>query len=202
MKDIFDTSELDRLDSFLERIENGAIPNVEALDGMFAALACCPDVVSPSEFLPVIERGASEDGDLVLTDLEELEQFMGLIVSHWNRVNTMLSTERTYVPPIQSDVDGVVQGNDWAHGFLTGMKLRRHVWSELNQSEECAALLAPIMFLAYEDHPDPELRPLSTPLDPEQRADLVARAAAAVVKLHARLVRHGDVVRGEAERLH
>lgn len=202
MKDIPNATELDRLDSFLARIENGAIPNVEALDGMFAALACCPDAVSPSEFLPVIERGAGEDGDLVLTDLDELEQFMGLIVSHWNRVNTMLASDATYVPPLQSDVHGVVQGNDWAHGFLTGMKLRRHIWGELNQTEECAALLAPIMFLAYEDHPDPELRPLSKPLDPDQRADLIGRAAAAVGKLHARLVRDGDVVRGAAERLH
>jgi hypothetical protein len=58
------------------------------------------------------------------------------------------------------------------------------------------------MFLAYEHHPDPELRPLSKPLDPEQRADLFGRAAAAVEKLHARLVRHGDVARGAAERLH
>jgi uncharacterized protein len=202
MKDIHDATELDQLDRFLERIENGAIPNVEALDGMFAALACCPDVVSPSEFLPVIERGASDNGDLVLTDLEELEQFMGLIVRHWNRVNSMLSSEGTYFPPLQSDMHGAMQGNDWAHGFVTGMKLRRHLWGEFSQSEECAALLAPIMFLAYEDHPDPELRPLTKPLDPEQRADLIARAAAAVVKLHARLVRSGEVVRPEAERLH
>lgn len=202
MKDVLEVTELDRLDGFLARIENGAIPNVEALDGMFAALACCPDVVRPSEFLAVIERGGTEEGELVLAGLEELEQFLGLVVGHWNRVNRLLSTQDAYFPPLLKDECGVARGNDWARGFLTGMKLRRDVWGELNYLEECNALLAPITVLAYEDHPDPELRPFSRGLDYEQRADLIARAVAAVTKLHARLVRGQEAAGPAMERMH
>lgn len=198
MKDVLDLTELDRLDSFLARIEHGAIPNVAALDGMFAALACCPDEVRPSEFLPVIEMGAG--GDLVLTDLEEVEQFLGLVVGHWTRVNRLVASHGAYFPPLTKDACGAPLGNDWARGFLTGMKLRRDLWAELGQIEDCAALLTPIRLLAYEDHPDPDLRPFSVPLDHDQRADLISRAVAAVTKLHARLACAWDNPRAEMER--
>ena len=42
-------SEERRLGEFLGQVRGGAIPNVEALDGFFAALACCPDLVMASE---------------------------------------------------------------------------------------------------------------------------------------------------------
>ena len=44
----------DRLEHYLDRVDGGAIPNVEALDGFITGLAVCPVLVQPSEFLPVI----------------------------------------------------------------------------------------------------------------------------------------------------
>ncbi len=66
-------------------MRGGAIPNVEALDGFFAALACCPDLVMPSEYMPVLQNGATEDGDLVFEDMAEAELFVELV----NRTGTM-----------------------------------------------------------------------------------------------------------------
>ena len=57
--------EIDRLTTFLARVVGGDIPNVEAFDGFITALAVCPEMIPPSEFLPVVQSGASEDGDLV-----------------------------------------------------------------------------------------------------------------------------------------
>jgi uncharacterized protein len=45
-------AELAELDSLLARVNGGKIPNTEALDGFFAALTCCPDLVKPSEYCP------------------------------------------------------------------------------------------------------------------------------------------------------
>lgn len=46
--------ELSELGAMLARVDGGQIGNIEALDGFCAALACCPDLVMPSEFLPVV----------------------------------------------------------------------------------------------------------------------------------------------------
>jgi hypothetical protein len=43
--------ELTELNDFLLQVDEGKIPNPEALDGFFAALACCPDLIKPSEYL-------------------------------------------------------------------------------------------------------------------------------------------------------
>ena len=56
--------ELSELGAVLARVQGGQIGNIEALDGFCAALACCPDLVMPSEFLPVVQAGATEAGDL------------------------------------------------------------------------------------------------------------------------------------------
>ena len=45
---------------------DGRIANAGALDGFVAALACRPEMISPSESMPVIQSGATEDGDAVV----------------------------------------------------------------------------------------------------------------------------------------
>ncbi len=64
-----------------------AIPNAEALDGFFAALACCPDLVMPSEYLTVIQSGATSDGDMVFENIDEARRFTELTSRQWNHVN-------------------------------------------------------------------------------------------------------------------
>ena len=93
--------ELDELDGFLSRIEGGVIPNVESLDGFFAALACCPDLVMPSEYLAIIQSGETEEGDLVFENLEEAGRFTHLISQQWNHVNAQLNGDDIYMPLVQ-----------------------------------------------------------------------------------------------------
>ena len=72
-------TELDQLEDFLARVEGGRIPNLEALDGFLTALAVCPELVKPSEFMEVIQTGETEDGDLVFDEMEEAEFFLVLV---------------------------------------------------------------------------------------------------------------------------
>lgn len=178
-------AELDDLDTFLARVRGGRIGNIKALDGFFAALACCPDLVLPSEYLPVIQSGATEDSDLVFENLAEANQFAGLVMRHWNQVNQQLNEGDVYLPIFLEDETGASCGNDWANGFLAGMDLRTAIWGELMADEEQAGPLIPIMALAYEHHPDPEMRPYEKPIDDKQREELFVGAAAGVMKLHA-----------------
>lgn len=120
--------EMDELDGFLSRIERGFIPNVEALDGFFAALACCPELIMPSEYLPIIKSGETEDDDLVFENLAEASRFTSLVSQQWNHVNAQLNGDDVYMPLILEDEDGNIHANDWAKGFMSGTELRKDIW--------------------------------------------------------------------------
>jgi uncharacterized protein len=194
-----DDGELAILDEYLARVDGGAITNTERLDGFFAALACCPDMVMPSEFLEVIQSGETEEGDLVFDDMSEAERFFGLVMRHWNQVNDILSSGDVYLPLLLEDAEGKTPANDWAQGFLAGTHLRHEIWSEVFGDEERGGPLIPIMALAYEHHPDPELRPFKEPLPDEKRMDLIAGAAAGVMQLHALLHQDRDLYLPDSE---
>jgi len=178
-------AELTEIDGFLARVDGGKIPNIEALDGFFAALACCPDFIMPSEYMSVIQQGGTEDGDLIFESSEEAQRFMTLVGRHWNHVNHQLSEGEVYLPLVRENERGEYGGNDWANGFLTGVHLRHDIWSVLINDEEHGGPIVPIMALAYENDPDPNFRPFKEPIDGKKREDLIIASAAGVTRIHA-----------------
>lgn len=177
-------ADIDELNAFLDRVKGGAIPNAEALDGFFAALACCPDLVMPSEYLRVIQSGATSDGDMAFKSIDEACRFTELTSRQWNHVNHQLDREQVYLPLLLEDAEGDVRGKDWAKGFLQGTHLRHSIWVELFEDEERGGPLVPIMALAYENHSDPAMRSFKTEIDKAKRTDLLVGAAAGVMQLH------------------
>jgi uncharacterized protein len=184
--------ELAVLDGFLARVEGGRIPNIEVLDGFFAALACCPDLVMPSEYLAVIQSGRTEDDDLVFADMAEVKRFTGLVMRHWNHVTDQLRHGEVYLPLLLENDEGKYLANDWTNGFLSATHLSADIWGGLMNDEEHAGPLVPIMALAYENHPDPELRPFDKPVDDAQREGLLIGAAAGVMRLYAHFLPQRD----------
>jgi uncharacterized protein len=176
-----ETAELNR---FLARVEGGKIANSEALDGFFAALACCPDMILPSEYLPVIQGGATEAGDLVFEDMAEAQRFIALVTRCYNHVNDQLRGADGYLPLVLEDEAGAWRGNDWAKGFLAGTQMRFDIWSEIVNSEEHGGPMVPIFALAYENDPDPAMRPFEEPIDADKREQLLVSAAAGVMRMH------------------
>jgi hypothetical protein len=69
-------------------------------------------------------------------------------------------------------------------GFTRGMKLRREEWADLFEDEEHAGLLVPILALAHEHDPDPDMRPYKEPMDVERREELVVGIAACVPRIY------------------
>ena len=157
--------DLKELDEILDRKDGGKIPNTEALDGFFAALACCPDLVLPSEYMPVIQGGETEDGDLVFEGMDEAQRFMELVNRHWNHVNAQLHEDEVYLPLVHENEKGEYSGNDWANGFICGTHVRFDIWSDLLDDDEHGGPMVAIMALAYENHPDPDMRPFNEPVD-------------------------------------
>lgn len=52
------------------------------------------------------------------------------------------------------------------------------------EDEERGGSIVPIFGLAFENHPDPEMRPFKEPVDDKQREELVVASAAGVIRMH------------------
>lgn len=176
-------TEYDRLGSVLSRFRSQRAMNLETLDGFFAALICCPDTVLPSEYLPEIWGGDMADEDAFASQ-QELQDFLNLVMRHRNVVAHTLHSGDVFLPLLLEDEQGVADANDWAQGFMRGVALRNEDWLELFDDEEHGGSLVPILALAHEHHPDPEMRPYDAPIDAERREQLIVFVAAAVPAIY------------------
>jgi uncharacterized protein len=176
-------AEFERLSGVLRRFDNQRPMNLEQLDGFFAALICGPVSVPPSEYLPVILGD-----DMILEDTVNaqpiLQDFLSLIMRHWNVIVDTLQSGEVFLPLLLEDESGISRANDWANGFLRGMELCRTEWAALLNDEEHGGWLVPILALAHEHDPDPEMRPYKEPISAEAREKLIVGAAAGVTGVY------------------
>ncbi len=176
-------AEFERLTAVLERFGDKRSMNLGQLDGFFAALICGPELVPPSEYLPVIWGD-----DMVLGDTfgaqPMLQDFLSLVMRHWNVIADTLQSGEVFTPLLLASDDGVYRGNDWANGFLRGMDLRKEEWTTLLDDENHGGSLVPILILAHEHDPDPEIRPYKEPISAERRENLIVGVAAGVMRIY------------------
>ena len=176
-------TELDRLSATLARFANERAMNVEELDGFLAALVCGPDIVLPSEYLSEIcGRDLLVEGAEI--DPTELQDFLSLLLRHWNVIADTLSSGDLYLPLLLLDDNGVSLANDWAKGFVRAMRVHPGDWSLLVDDADNGGSLVPIFALAHEHDPDPSLRPYQEPISTEKREELIAAAAAGVIQIY------------------
>jgi uncharacterized protein len=129
-----------RLEALLESADPEQSMVVEELDGFFAALACSPEPVPQHEWLgEVLGRPTAPDEDL-----------LKLLERHRLAVAGMLYDGSGYAPVLSYDEEGVASGNAWAIGFVRGMALRPDAWSALEDDDEHADALDPVMRLVAE----------------------------------------------------
>ena len=148
-------AEFERLSEILGRFDNTQPMNLEHLDGFLAALICGPEIVHPSEYLPVICGD-----DMVLEGSfgaqSVLQDFLSLIMRHWNVTADTLHSGDVFLPLLLEDDEGVTHANDWASGFRRGMEFHKDQWAALLSDEQHGGLLVPIFALAHEHVPDPK----------------------------------------------
>jgi uncharacterized protein len=176
-------AEYDRVSSVLSRFRDEQVMNLEELDGFFAALICGPAHVHPSDYLSEIWGGEIADEE-AFSSQEQLEDFLDLLMRHWNVVTDTLQSGDVFLPLLLEDEDGVAHANDWAQGFMRGMDLRREDWAELLDDEDRGGWLVPILALAHEHDPDPTMRPYQEPVDADRREQLIVGAAAGVTAIY------------------
>jgi len=190
-------AEYDRMTSVLSHLHGKSAMNLEILDGFFAALICGPQTVLPSEYLPEIWGGDMANQN-PLTAQHEMQEFVDLVMRHWNMISQTLHSGDVYLPLLLENEQGIVAANDWASGFMRGIALRQGDWMELVNNEEYGGSLMPIFALANEHHVDPEMRPYKEPIDAQQREKLIIGAAAGVISIHRYFAPHRRAAAREA----
>ena len=161
-------TEIDTLDTFLSEL-TGPIRSLEGLDGLVCALTCAPTQVGYEEYMAAVLGGDE------FTDDKEAAAIEKLAKRHQSSVqaglNETLETETLYTPALLVDEDGKAQGNQWALGFLLGVSMTEGDWGDFTKGDEMARLLLPMMVLAHEHHPDPQMRP--SPIPDEGRDEIL-----------------------------
>jgi len=96
-------AQCDRMATLLGRFNGNRAMNVEMLDGFLAALICCPATVLPSEYLPEIWGGGEMADEEAWDSREQLQEFMDLLMQHWNTISRTLQARDAYLPIVLVD---------------------------------------------------------------------------------------------------
>ena len=172
-------AEFDHLSAILEQLGDKRSMNLEQLDGFLAALICGPELVPPSKYLPMIWGDQT-----VFEDASSAQEFLSLIMRHWNTIADILHSDDVYLPLLLEDENGNTPANDWADGFLRGMEFGKEEWALLLNDEDHGGSLIPIFALANEHNPDPKMRSYKDPISAELRETLIVGAVAGTTKIY------------------
>lgn len=174
-------AEYDRLEAIFRGLPGESAMNLEEMDGFFAALICGPLTVPPSAHLEEIWGG----GPGPFATEAELREFLNLAMRHWNLIaRALASPDLVFIPRLIVEEDEAIpRGNRWARGFLRGFGLCCEAWDEIFEDEDRFAILLPVLALADENDPDPELRSWETPPGPDLRKDVHAGLSVATQRL-------------------
>jgi len=103
------------------------------LQGFLFAVASCPEMVQPSEWLPII----SDDEDIGFKDQSEAQRILSLIMTLFNQVNTAVLDRSNKMPSsceFQNEVDANFEEDaaisQWSRGFMLGHDWLADVWDE------------------------------------------------------------------------
>lgn len=138
--------DLDPLDAFLnsDRAPDDCM-GLSDLDGFLTGVAIGPELLMPSDWLPVIWG----DGEPAFETVEEAQAILALIMARYNEILSTLASDPDSFEPIfwsgEEDEDPIV--TDWAAGFLEAVKLRPESWEKLTQDPEAGGLFAAILML-------------------------------------------------------
>jgi uncharacterized protein len=142
---IADDDNLAMLDAFLaDRVDDDGLMLCD-LDGFLTAIAIGPELILPSEWVPLI-WGANAP---VFESADEAQQVLGAVMDRYNAILLALARDpSTYEPILRANDDGELIAKDWAEGFLMGLALRRDAWEPMLESD--GMTLMPILVLGNE----------------------------------------------------
>jgi uncharacterized protein len=124
---------------------------LEELDGFIAGLLACPELIMPSDWLPVVWRENTADQQPVFANLDHANGVRGLVMEHYNSVaRTLLGHPDRYSPLFSVDTrNGDILWELWIEGFEKAVALRPATWKKLLDADvDTAAAMSGMLLLA------------------------------------------------------
>jgi len=117
-------NDVDTINFYLMRYgHDDSILDVSELDGFFAALACAPDTVLPSRWMPAIWGG--EDKTPAWQDKEEFDAFTRVTFTSYNEAMQSMHENSYEALFLEHEVEEKIHTivDEWCNGFLRGINL-------------------------------------------------------------------------------
>jgi uncharacterized protein len=114
------------------------------LDGFLTGIVVGPELILPSEWLPLIWGGEEPE----FATEAEMRTVLGTIMGRYNEIVGCLNSEPEKFEPIfmQGPEDEVI-ASDWAAGFLYAVALRPKAWEPLVTHRRAGIMIMPILLL-------------------------------------------------------
>ncbi len=140
---------LDELDAYLT--SDDAPDNcmlLSDLDGFLTGILCSPELVRPSEWLPLVWGGPEPD----VSDLDKHIAAIEAVLGRYNEIAAALNSEPPYLEPLfwQAE-EGHVIAMDWCEGFMQAVHLRPEAWDELLLTESGREWMFPILAHLFDE---------------------------------------------------
>jgi uncharacterized protein len=193
-------SEYDDLEAFFG---SNAVPqdcmDLEMLDGFLTAVVSGPELIQPSEWLPVVWSDSQRSVSPVFADNEQAERVLSLLLRLQNSISRTLTESPTRFKPLLYRPEDGIKGREgaaeggrreesappeasaWCEGYMTGVLLREEAWEPVYAAESTRDWMLPIEALAYGDH-DPEY--LDWVDSDDKRDGLIDELPVAAVLIH------------------
>ena len=162
--------ELRELDELLAGANEDESMTLEEFDGFTAATLTSPIPIPPGELLDEILGGPAEE-ILERLPADDSERLLRLLRRHRDNVSQQLHDGEGFSPVLAYDDENRVDGRGWAIGYLRGVGLHAEDWSPLDDDDDFADILDPMVRLA--DEFDPDSGELREAIPVEERAKLV-----------------------------
>ncbi len=168
---------IDELDEFLmsDKSPDDCL-QISDLDGFLTGVVIVPDLIMPSEWIPVIWQGEPN-----FETTEHAERILGAIMARYNDIIHQLDDEPGVFEPIFFEApDGRALAADWAEGFMEAVQLRADAWDALFENEDARLLIGPIMAYLHDKDGKPFID--GSPEEMEKIRDESAQALPYAIK--------------------
>ncbi len=194
--------EMDELDSFLmSDATSNEVMLLDCLDGFLTALACGPAMPKVEEWLPRVWGPTAADVP-TFTSAAQAARISDLLARNMNAIVWSLQQGAEHFEPVfdlqvfEGDEREYMDGEMWAHGFMTGIDMQRDRWQSLFESKHGPVALRPIYLLGAPEITEAEEELIRTPAQREELSKQIPASVGLIYKFWAPQRRAADSAGG------
>ncbi|MDD5056843.1 MAG: UPF0149 family protein [Sideroxydans sp.] len=194
--------EMDELDSFLmSDATTNEVMLLDCLDGFLTALACGPAMPEPEVWMPRVWGPTAADAPK-FASAAQAARITDLLTRHLNAIVWSLQQDAEHFEPVfdlqvyEGDEREYMDGEMWAHGFMTGINMQRENWQSLFESRYGPTALRPIYLLGAPDITEEEEALVETPAQREELSKQIPASIGWIYKFWAPQRRAADSANG------